>query len=495
MATYTILPNADYIIGIVGPAASHYDKLLSQDDGSTTVYNNGNAGWQYDVYDMPLTFGHGTPNSVNVVFRALTNHSLYTKCKAGIRINGVDYFGAEHNPNGAWTTYTETWATNPATGGAWTIDDIASLRLVLGLYAVNNWTSQCTQIKLSIDHTPFGVSAETLFNGGACSTSSGTYVDFLNAISDLPAGALRINRVVILYSVYDNGSNYGAYGKSALLSNSGYAYGSEHLVSSDLKSYSQDYATNPITGATWTKEDINALQAGVSLHNRAGSGYTTQCSDVVVVVSYTTDQAPAIPSTPTGPSSGLPGVSYSFSAATTDPEGDQVKYIFGFGDNTGWFETGWFSSGATGTLSHAYAAPGTYQICVKAIDPSGAESDISSFKTVVINTPPDMPSTPSGNASGIPATSYSYTFSTIDDDGQNVYYIVDWGDQETTQTIYYASGATATASHSWDSPGTYGVKVKAVDSMGAVSAWSSIKTVVIAYAQVARRAILVGPIW
>jgi hypothetical protein len=95
-----------------------------------------------------------------------------------------------------------------------------------------------------------------------------------------------------------------------------------------------------------------------------------------------------------------------------------------------------------------------------------------------VNTPP-APSKPSGPSSGYIGTSYSFSTSTTDPNGDSLRYQFDWGDGLTTTTGYYTSGATASASHAWGSPGTYYVKVRAQDSTGAWSQWSSSKTVTI----------------
>ena len=97
----------------------------------------------------------------------------------------------------------------------------------------------------------------------------------------------------------------------------------------------------------------------------------------------------------------------------------------------------------------------------------------------MLNNPPNTPSTPSGPSSGYIGTSYSYSTSATDPDGDQVKYTFDWGDGSTSETGYVSSGTTASKSHSWSSPGTYYVKAKATDSNGASSGWSSSRAVTI----------------
>jgi hypothetical protein len=93
---------------------------------------------------------------------------------------------------------------------------------------------------------------------------------------------------------------------------------------------------------------------------------------------------PETPNAPAGPTSGSVGVSYSFAASTTDPDGDNISYMFDWGDgnNSGWL--GPYASGATATGSYAWDAIGTYNITVKAKDANGAESGVSVAHTIVI---------------------------------------------------------------------------------------------------------------
>jgi len=182
---------------------------------------------------------------------------------------------------------------------------------------------------------------------------------------------------------------------------------------------------------------------------------------------------PNSPSTPSGPSSGGVGVSYSYSSDTTDPDGDQVKYYFDWDDGPGdW--TSLVASGSSGSASHSWGSTGTYDVKVKSQDEHGAESGWSSTYTVTItsNAPPDKPDTPSGTTSGKTGTSHTYSTSTDDPDGDQVWYKWDWGDEVSNWDGPYNSGDPVTTSHIWSSKGTYAVKVKAKDTSDEESIWS-----------------------
>ncbi len=96
------------------------------------------------------------------------------------------------------------------------------------------------------------------------------------------------------------------------------------------------------------------------------------------------------------------------------------------------------------------------------------------------NAPPEIPSMLNGPASGDIITTYSYSTSATDKDGNNIKYLFDWGDGTTTETDYYSSGSIASASHRWSISGTYYIKVMATDNKGATSGWSNSLSVNIA---------------
>jgi hypothetical protein len=89
------------------------------------------------------------------------------------------------------------------------------------------------------------------------------------------------------------------------------------------------------------------------------------------------------------------------------------------------------------------------------------------------NNPPNKPTKPSGPNSGQPGVQYMYTTSTTDPDGDQIYYMWDWGDGNNSGWLGpYASGDIANANHTWAQKGSYQIKVKAKDIYGAESEWS-----------------------
>ncbi|NLI99422.1 S8 family serine peptidase [bacterium] len=97
-----------------------------------------------------------------------------------------------------------------------------------------------------------------------------------------------------------------------------------------------------------------------------------------------TGNPPQTPSAPTGPSSASAGQSVTFTASTTDPDGDQVAYRFDWGDGNVSAWTSFVSSGVSQSSSHSYTKGGTFYVKAKAKDSNGKESGWSSGSAITI---------------------------------------------------------------------------------------------------------------
>jgi hypothetical protein len=86
---------------------------------------------------------------------------------------------------------------------------------------------------------------------------------------------------------------------------------------------------------------------------------------------------------------------------------------------------------------------------------------------------PPLKPTINGPTTGTVNTEYPYTSSTTDPDGEQVYYLWDWGDGNNSGWLGpYNSGVTCEAKHTWTQKDNYNIKVKAKDIFGAESPWS-----------------------
>jgi len=89
------------------------------------------------------------------------------------------------------------------------------------------------------------------------------------------------------------------------------------------------------------------------------------------------------------------------------------------------------------------------------------------------NDPPNKPSKPSGKMNGKIGKEYIYTTSTTDPDGDDVFYLFDWGNGMTSFILGpYESGAECNTSGIWFEEGSYEIKVRSIDEYGAESEWS-----------------------
>jgi hypothetical protein len=191
----------------------------------------------------------------------------------------------------------------------------------------------------------------------------------------------------------------------------------------------------------------------------------------------TPSDPPETPSKPDGPARGIIYYDITFTASTTDPNNDQILYMFDWGDgtNSGWL--GPYSSGATATATYAWSDLGDFEVKVRAKDILGAGSVWSEPHTISIvdNIPPDTPSI-EGPATGSPGTTYLYRFTSIDQDDHDVYFYVDWGDDNFTEWKGpYQSGFEAGITHTWSEKGTYIIKAKAMDELGDESDWATLE--------------------
>ncbi|UCF49320.1 MAG: PKD domain-containing protein, partial [Thermoplasmatales archaeon] len=89
------------------------------------------------------------------------------------------------------------------------------------------------------------------------------------------------------------------------------------------------------------------------------------------------------------------------------------------------------------------------------------------------NYPPMTPVKPKGPSSGEASVEYEYISNTTDPDGDDIYFLFDWGDGTNSSWIGpFASGVETNAPHIWQEKGFYKVKVKAKDVYGSESSWS-----------------------
>ena len=191
----------------------------------------------------------------------------------------------------------------------------------------------------------------------------------------------------------------------------------------------------------------------------------------------TPSDPPQTPSKPNGPDHGIIHYDIMFTTGTTDPNFDKILYMFDWGDgsNSGWL--GPYNSGETITAIYAWSTLGDFEVRVRAKDVLGAGTVWSEplAISIVDNIPPNLPLI-QGPTSGSPGSTYLYRFSSIDEDGHDVFFYVDWGDDTVTEWEGpYHSGDEAGLTHTWSEKGSYIIRVKAMDELGDESDWSTLE--------------------
>jgi hypothetical protein len=82
------------------------------------------------------------------------------------------------------------------------------------------------------------------------------------------------------------------------------------------------------------------------------------------------------------------------------------------------------------------------------------------------NHPPSAP-TVKGPGSGIPNVTYDFDVNSVDPDGDNIRYHIDWGDGECETTTFQESGIDVIVAHSWFESGIYYIVIEPEDTHGA----------------------------
>jgi len=174
-----------------------------------------------------------------------------------------------------------------------------------------------------------------------------------------------------------------------------------------------------------------------------------------------------------GPTIGKPNIEYDYSFITDDPEGDDISAIYiNWDDGNIEKVIGPFESGEEVIVSHKWAEDGRYGIKAKSEDfwDDGPWSH-TPYVVNIGNQPPDKP-TITGPKYGDPQQQLTYMFVSDDFDEDDVKYLIDWGDDTTTETGYNIPGEEVTATHNWEINNDYYITAKAIDEHGKEGEWS-----------------------
>jgi outer membrane protein assembly factor BamB len=172
------------------------------------------------------------------------------------------------------------------------------------------------------------------------------------------------------------------------------------------------YCFNALNGASLWNFSTGGGSSSPAILN--GKVYVT--SDAGLVYCFKNlDYPPASPSAPAGPIAAGANIPLNFTTVTTDPEGDQVYYLWDWDEpnmTEDWI--GPFASGQPVTVNHTYFNESVYNIRVKAKDLAGNESSWSDAHTITIAPQVSISRPRSGNLYLLfPRLNYTFFYSPI----------------------------------------------------------------------------------
>ncbi len=197
-----------------------------------------------------------------------------------------------------------------------------------------------------------------IISAASCSNSDTEYLNIGQAMMKQGAvGFLGANKVAYYCSAWDDPSDGDdqsfKYFFTTSVTSENFTQGQAHH-NALCEMYTQGLWINPryeafIHGSLWGNPDLG-------------------------MQSYHTNNPPAQPATPEGPSQGKIHVTHTYSTSTTDVDNDLLYYFFSWGDG---FDSGWlgpYLSGEVAEASHTWSIEGSYEIKVIVQDSNGTKS-------------------------------------------------------------------------------------------------------------------------
>jgi hypothetical protein len=125
------------------------------DGDSSKVYSDASEFDRVDTYSLidrppPCTDNTIVYNvTVSIVVRSASS-TYGANVRAVIFIGGMPWYGSDQTPPTSWTTYTHTWAVNPATNTRWTASDLNTLEAGVAIASGSRmevfYMGYCTQV-------------------------------------------------------------------------------------------------------------------------------------------------------------------------------------------------------------------------------------------------------------------------------------------------------------------------------------------------------------
>ena len=118
-------------------------------------------------------------------------------------------------------------------------------------------------------------------------------------------------------------------------------------------------------------------------------------------------------------------------------------------------------------LSVSMAYLGNYQI----------EFTVSVTNNVFSNSAPNTPASPAGPSAGLLEDEHLFSVTGTDPESDQLYYMWNWGDEQSDWVGPFNSGETVSAGHTWSAEGVHNVSVKVKDQNEVESGWSNVSPI------------------
>lgn len=175
-----------------------------------------------------------------------------------------------------------------------------------------------------------------------------------------------------------NGPYYGSLNVPTLFN------GSKSTDDGTIVSYDWDFGDNHTgTGVTTTHTYTEAENYTVTLTVTDDDGETATDVTYAIITEAILNLPPNKPIV-NGTTKGTKNTSYTYTAMSTDPDNDTIKYIFDWGDGTNHTTSDFLLSGTIYNATHKWTNAGVYTLKVRVLDKNNATSE-NTIVTVLID--------------------------------------------------------------------------------------------------------------